>query len=257
MKKSLKFLRIKADEEIVYAVMEKDSLREIKGNIYSGYTLTNNVYKLDEVKILAPCEPSKIIGIGLNYYDAVKKNNANVPIEPVVFLKPPSSIISTDEAIIYPKQSKAVTYEVELAVVIGKKAKKVSVENALEYVFGYTIANDVTSKDLLGKYGPWDVGKGFDTFLPLGPCIVTGIDASNLKISMKQNDETTQMSNTKEMIFNVESIISYLSNIMTLLPGDIIITGTPAGASELHEGDKLVGTIENIGELKNNVLGGN
>ncbi|MBU3182264.1 fumarylacetoacetate hydrolase family protein [Clostridium psychrophilum] len=251
-----KYLRVKKGEKIIYCIMENDLLREIKGNIYSDYILTNNVYKLDEVKILAPCEPSKIIGIGLNYYDAVKKNNAKVPVEPVVFLKPSSSIISTDEPIIYPKLSNSVTYEVELAVVIGKKTKNVSLENALEYVFGYTIANDVTSKDLLGKYGPWDVGKGFDTFLPVGPWIVTGIDPSNLVISMKQNDETTQISNTKEMIFNVESIISYISSIMTLLPGDIIITGTPAGASELNAGDILVGSIENIGELKNNVLGG-
>jgi 2-keto-4-pentenoate hydratase/2-oxohepta-3-ene-1,7-dioic acid hydratase in catechol pathway len=251
-----KYLRVKKGEKIIYCIMENDVIREIKGDIYSDYILTNNVYNLEEVKILAPCEPSKIIGIGLNYYDAVKKNNAKIPVEPVVFLKPPSSIISTDEAIIYPKLTNAVTYEVELTVVIGKTAKNVSKKNALEYVFGYTIANDVTSKDLLGKYGPWDVGKGFDTFLPLGPCIVTGIDPSNLTISMKQNNEITQMSNTKEMIFNVESIISYLSSIMTLLPGDIIITGTPAGASELREGDSLVGAIENIGELKNNVVGG-
>lgn len=252
-----KYLRVKKDEKIIYAVMENDVLNEIKGDIYSNYTLTNNVYNLDEVTILPPCEPSKVIGIGLNYYDAVKKNNAKVPTEPVVFLKPSSSIIGTDDAIIYPNLSNAVSYEVELAVIIGKKAKNVSLENALEYVFGYTIANDITSKDLLGKYGPWDIGKGFDTFLPLGPCIVTGIDPSNLSISMKQNNEITQMSNTKDMIFNVEKIISYLSNIMTLLPGDVIITGTPAGASELHEGDRLVGIIENIGELKNNVFGGN
>lgn len=251
-----KYLRVQKGEKIVYTILENNHLREIKGSIYSNYTLTDNVYNLDEVKILAPCEPSKVIGIGLNYYDAVKKNNAKVPVEPVVFLKPSSSIISTDEAIIFPKLCNAVTYEVELAVVIGKKAKYVSLENALEYVFGYTIANDVTSSDLLGKYGPWDVGKGFDTFLPLGPCIVTGINPANLTISMKQNNVITQMSNTEKMIFNVESIISYLSNIMTLFPGDIIITGTPAGASKLHEGDKLVGSIENIGELKNSVLGG-
>lgn len=251
-----KYIRFERNGMDAYAVLEGDLIREIKGDIYSDYEITDNLYKLSEVKVLPPCKPSKIIGIGLNYYDAVKKNNAKVPVEPVVFLKPSTSIIGSGEAIIYPNLSKIITYEVELAVIIGKKTHKINKEDAMDYIFGYTIANDVTAKDLLGKYGPWDIGKSFDTFLPIGPYIVTDIDPSNLAISMKQNEKVTQMSNTNEMIFDVRSIISYVSNIMTLLPGDVIITGTPAGASELHEGDLLVGTIESIGELRNTVIGG-
>lgn len=249
-----KYVRFEKDNACAYGVIENDVVCELKGGLFSNLQITDNVYKLDEIKILAPCEPTKIIGIGLNYYDAVKKNNAKVPVEPVVFLKPPTSVIGTDELIIYPKMSKAVTYEVELAVVIGKKADKVKKENSLDYVLGYTIANDVTAKDLLGKYGPWDIGKGYNTFLPIGPCIVTDINPSDLKIDMKQNNKITQMSNTNEMIFDVPSIISYVSSIMTLLPGDVIITGTPAGASELFKGDLLEGSIESIGKLRNKVI---
>ncbi|TZE82776.1 fumarylacetoacetate hydrolase family protein [Calorimonas adulescens] len=239
-----------------FGLLENNQVLKVNGDIFTEYTVTEESYPLDEIKLSAPCEPSKIVGIGLNYKDAVEKTNASTPVEPIVFLKPPTTIIGPYDPIIYPAMSKVVTYEVELAVVIGKKAKNVSEDKALDYVFGYTIANDVTAKDLLGKYGPWDIGKGFDTFLPLGPYIVTGIDPSKLRITMRQNGVTTQDSCTCNMIFSVPYLIGYVSKIMTLLPGDVIITGTPAGASELKIGDVLEGSIENIGTITNKVIGG-
>ncbi|MDI6600827.1 MAG: fumarylacetoacetate hydrolase family protein [Thermoanaerobacteraceae bacterium] len=252
----MELVRFQIEDSTYFGLLKNNHLYKIDGNIFSDYIITEKTYSLNEVKLLPPCGPSKVIGIGLNYKDAVEKANTSVPVEPIVFLKPSTSVIGPYDHIVYPDMSSMVTYEVELAVIIGKKAKNISTDEALDYVFGYTVANDVTAKDLLGKYGPWDIGKGFDTFLPLGPGIVTDIDPGNLKITMSQNGVLTQDSNTDQMIFDVPHLISYVSRIMTLLPGDVIITGTPAGASELKIGDVLEGNIEGIGTIRNNVIGG-
>lgn len=256
MEDIMELVKFKVEQSVYFGLLKNHHIYRINGDIFSDYIVTEEKYLLDDVKVLAPCRPSKVIGIGLNYKDAIQKAKTAIPKEPIVFLKPPSSIIGPYDPIVYPSMSDMVTYEVELAVIIGKKAKNISVDNAMDYVFGYTVANDVTAKDLLGKYGPWDIGKGFDTFLPLGPYIVTDIDPRNLKITMKCNDVTTQNSNTDQMIFDVSELISYTSHVMTLMPGDVIITGTPAGASELNIGDVLEGNIEGLGTIKNTVVGG-
>ncbi len=198
--------------------------------------------------------PTKIICVGLNYIDHAKELNMEIPEEPIIFLKPTSSIIYNNDNIIIPKQSKRVDYEVELAVVVGKKCKNVKKEDAINYIKGYTILNDITARDLQEKDGQWTRAKSFDTFCPIGPKIVKSIDSHNLNIQLKVNGELKQKSNTKNMIFTVEELIEFISSIMTLYPDDIISTGTPPGVGKLNSGDVVEAEIEGIGVLRNYVI---
>ena len=198
--------------------------------------------------------PTKIICVGLNYIDHAKELNMKIPEEPIIFLKPTSSIIYNNDKIIMPNQSNRVDYEVELAVVIGKKCKNVKKEDALNYIKGYTILNDITARDLQEKDGQWTRAKSFDTFCPIGPKIVKNIDSHNLNIQLKVNGEIKQKSNTKNMIFTVEELIEFISSIMTLYPDDVISTGTPPGVGKLNNGDIVEAEIENIGILRNYVV---
>ena len=191
--------------------------------------------------------PTKIICVGLNYIDHAKELNMEIPEEPIIFLKPTSSIIYNNDKIIMPKQSNRVDYEVELAVVIGKKCKNVKKEDALNYIKGYTILNDITARDLQEKDGQWTRAKSFDTFCPIGPKIVKNIDSHNLNIQLKVNGEIKQKSNTKNMIFTVEELIEFISSIMTLYPDDVISTGTTPGVGKLNNGDIDEAEIENKG----------
>jgi 2-keto-4-pentenoate hydratase/2-oxohepta-3-ene-1,7-dioic acid hydratase in catechol pathway len=176
-----------------------------------------------------------------------------LPKEPLIFMKPSTSVIGPGEAIIYPKMSKRVDYEAELAIVIGKEAKKVSEERAADYILGYTCLNDVTARDLQPKDGQWTTAKGFDTFAPIGPWIVTDIDPHHLDVSSYLNGERCQHSNTKNLIFGPRQLVSFISRVMTLLPGDVIATGTPSGIGPMAVGDKIDVVIEGIGTLSNNV----
>ncbi|WP_048055496.1 fumarylacetoacetate hydrolase family protein [Methanotorris igneus] len=198
-------------------------------------------------------KPTKIICVGLNYIDHAKELNMEIPEEPIIFMKPPSSIIYHEDTIIRPKISKRVDYEVELAVVIGKKGKNIKKNEADNYILGYTILNDVTARDLQAKDGQWTRAKSFDTFCPIGPRIVKDIDPMNLNIECRVNGEIKQKSNTKNMIFDVYELIEFVSSIMTLYPGDIISTGTPPGVGELKKGDVVECEIEGIGVLRNYV----
>jgi 2-keto-4-pentenoate hydratase/2-oxohepta-3-ene-1,7-dioic acid hydratase in catechol pathway len=198
--------------------------------------------------------PTKIVCVGLNYIDHARELNMETPKEPIIFLKPTSSIIYNNDKIILPKQSSRVDYEVELAVVIGKKCKNIKKENALEYIKGFTILNDITARDLQEKDGQWTRAKSFDTFCPIGPKIVQNIDPHNLNIQLKVNGEIRQKSNTNNMIFTVEELVEFISSIMTLYPDDIISTGTPPGVGKLNKGDIIEAEIENIGILRNIVI---
>ena len=229
--------------------------KEIEG-VVEGKTVITGCGKtcLAETKFLPPCRPSKIVCIGLNYVDHAKELGMDIPDEPIIFLKPPSSVIAHNEAIIYPKQSRRIDYEAELAVVIGERCKDVSKKEALNVVLGYTILNDVTARDLQMKDGQWTRAKSFDTFAPVGPWIVTKDEVLNpnaLGIKLWVNGELRQSSNTKNFIFKVEELIEFISSIMTLEKGDIISTGTPAGVGELNRGDVVEIEIERIGRLKN------
>jgi 2-keto-4-pentenoate hydratase/2-oxohepta-3-ene-1,7-dioic acid hydratase in catechol pathway len=197
--------------------------------------------------------PTKIIAIGLNYLDHAKEFNMEIPEYPLIFMKPPTAVIGNGETIIYPPQTKELHYEGELGIVIGKKTRNVSVEDAKHYIAGYTCANDVTARDLQRLDGQWTRSKSFDTFCPLGPKIAKGIDPTNLAIITRVNGVVKQSSNTNQMIFNAFKLVSFISAIMTLMPGDIISTGTPPGVGELQIGDVVEVEIEGIGILRNTV----
>ncbi|WP_423792038.1 fumarylacetoacetate hydrolase family protein [Methanocaldococcus indicus] len=199
-------------------------------------------------------KPTKIVCVGLNYIDHARELNMPIPDEPVIFLKPTSSIIYNEDYIILPKQSKRVDYEVELAFVVKEKCKDVSKDEADNYILGYTILNDVTARDLQQKDGQWTRAKSFDTFCPIGPIIKKDINPMNLKIECRVNGVVKQSSNTKNMIFDVYELLEFVSSIMTLYPGDIISTGTPPGVGKLNKGDVVECYIENIGILRNYVL---
>lgn len=238
---------------ISYGMLEETEVRELEGSLLKGFTLTNKVYDFDMVQFLAPCEPSKIICVGLNFKDHAEEMEMDYPEEPVIFFKPPSSIIGSGASIIYPKWSKRVEYEAELAVVMGEITRFVEEEEALEKVFGYTCANDVTARDLQLPNGQWSISKAFDTFCPIGPYITTNIAVDNLKISLYQNGVIKQESSTSLMFFSIPYLISYLSKVMTLFPGDLILTGTPSGVGSFNIGDQIEINIENIGTLKNTI----
>jgi 2-keto-4-pentenoate hydratase/2-oxohepta-3-ene-1,7-dioic acid hydratase in catechol pathway len=208
---------------------------------------------LSEARLLAPCEPSKIVAVGLNYRDHAEELNMKLPEDPLLFLKPSSSVIGPGDAIIMPRQSARVDYEAELAIVIGIEAKGVSEKDAGKFILGYTCLNDVTARDLQNKDGQWTRAKGFDTFCPLGPWIETEIDPFDLKIDLLLNGQSKQSSRTSNMIFNPFKLVEFISGVMTLFPGDVIATGTTSGIGPMCDGDTVEVRIESLGSLVNRV----
>jgi len=238
-----------------YGLLAGEKISVLRATPYDGLVnTTGEVLSLPEVILLAPCEPSKIIALGLNYRDHAAEFGNPVPDEPLIFMKPSTAVIGPDAAITYPAMSRRVDYEAELAVVLGKTARHVPEEKALEYVLGYTCFNDVTARDLQKKDGQFTRAKGFDTFAALGPWIETDIgDPDNLEVEAVLNGERKQHSNTNNMVFGVKTLISFISRIMTLLPGDVIATGTPAGIGPMRIGDVVEIKVEKIGTLRNQV----
>jgi len=237
-----------------WGVIEEGGVREMDGDPYGHFHLTSKIKKMEEVRLLAPCLPSKIVAIGLNYRDHAEEVKLEIPKEPVFFIKPSTSVIGPGEAIVFPKMSRRVDYEGELAIVIKKTAKSVPEEKAGDYILGYTCLNDVTARDLQPKNGQWTLSKGFDTFAPIGPWIATDIDPSQLEISTFLNGERRQHSNTRNLIFGCKALVSYVSQVMTLLPGDVIATGTSSGIGEMAVGDRVDVVIEGIGTLSNTIV---
>jgi 2-keto-4-pentenoate hydratase/2-oxohepta-3-ene-1,7-dioic acid hydratase in catechol pathway len=238
-----------------------------EGRSFYGALAENQIYPLDKelkkygpipfekIQILPLVVPTKIICVGLNFKAHAKELGMEIPEEPMLFLKPPSSVISTGENIIYPRMSKNVHYEGELALVIGKMGKNISVEEAPDYILGFTCANDVTARDLQQKDSQFTRAKGFDTFCPVGPWIETEFrEMDDLLIRTKVNDEIKQEGRTSDMIVNPYELVSYISSIMTLMPGDVILTGTPPGVGEIHPGDEVHVEIEGLGTLINKVV---
>jgi len=247
----MKIIRFEHKDKQEYGYLNDEIINVVTGDIFSGATETGETVPLGEVKVLPPVSPSKIVALGLNYEKHAKDGGFDIPEEPLLFLKPPSSIIAHLENIIYPANTDNVHYEGELGVVIGKKAHHISEEEALDYVLGYTIVNDVSAREYQHKDGQWTRGKGFDTFCPVGPVIATGLDPDNLDIKTRLNGKTVQDSNTDDMIFKTAHQISFISHVMTLLPGDLIPTGTPLGVGPFNKGDVVEIEIEEIGVLKN------
>jgi 2-keto-4-pentenoate hydratase/2-oxohepta-3-ene-1,7-dioic acid hydratase in catechol pathway len=253
----MKIVRYQDGSLVKYGVIEKEDIREMEGDPFSHFHFTSKVKKIGEAKLLSPCLPSKIVALGLNYRDHAEEVKLPIPDKPLLFIKPSTAVIGPGEAILYPKMSKRVDYEAELAVVIGKVAKNVSEERAADYILGYTCLNDVTARDLQPKDGQWTLSKGFDTFSPIGPWIVTDMDPHQLEISSYLNGERRQHSNTKNLIFGPRQLVSFISWAMTLLPGDVIATGTPSGIGPMAIGDQIDVVIEGIGTLSNHVAKGN
>lgn len=208
---------------------------------------------LKEVRLLAPVLPSKIICVGRNYVAHAKEHNVEVPEAPLLFLKPPSSVIGPETPISLPPQSAQVEHEAELVIVIGQRGRWITPQNALTHVLGYSLANDVTARDLQRKDGQWTRAKGFDTFCPLGPWIDTDFDPSDALITCHVNGDMRQMGSTRDMVFSVRQLIAYASTVMTLEPGDVILTGTPSGVGPLAPGDVVEVAIEGLGALRNPV----
>lgn len=249
----MKIVRYEKNDREFYGFLEGPSIVRAEGDLAHGLARTAHRDAMVEVRLLAPCVPTKGVCIGLNYRDHAMELGLALPTAPVVFLKPSSSLIGPGDWIDYPELSHRVDYEAELVVVIGKKAKNVSVEQALEYVLGYTCGNDVTARDLQPKDGQWTVAKSFDTFMALGPWIETDLDPFNLKIRALLNGTQKQSSTTANLIFDVPFLVSWLSKIMTLLPGDVIMTGTPSGIGPMQRGDEIAIEIEGLGTLINRV----
>lgn len=240
------------EKQDAYGLVKGDMVAELEGEEFLNFKETGKEYSLSSVKLLAPCTPTKAVCVGLNYQDAILEPGAKWPEEPLLFIKPPTSVLDPEESIIKWPMTNNLAFEAELAIVIGKKAQRISEEDVNDYIWGYTIANDVTAKDLQKKDGLWTRSKSFDTFLPLGPWITRGIDAHNLKVTSSVNGVEKQNGNTKDQIFNIEYLVSFISHVMTLMPGDVILTGTPGGyGKELNIGDKVEIEIAEIGKLTN------
>jgi 2-keto-4-pentenoate hydratase/2-oxohepta-3-ene-1,7-dioic acid hydratase in catechol pathway len=221
----------------------------VEGDLFGGYRRLEPGIALEQVQLLPPVTPGKIVCIGRNYPDHAKEMNAEVPRIPMLFLKPPSAVIGPGQPIEIPPQSAQVEYEGELAVVIGKTIRHAQPDAARAAIFGYTIGNDVTARDLQRSDGQWTRAKGFDTFCPLGPWIETELDPYDALLTTHLNGQLRQMTSTRDMVFPVYQLISFISSVMTLEPSDVVLTGTPAGVGVVSAGDVVKVTIEGIGEL--------
>jgi 2-keto-4-pentenoate hydratase/2-oxohepta-3-ene-1,7-dioic acid hydratase in catechol pathway len=259
----VRIARFAKGDGVAYGVVEGESgtgqaIAELFGHPFgidpAGVRLTGERYPLAEVRLLAPVLPSKVVAVGKNYAGHAREMGSEPPEEPVLFLKPSTSVTGPGDRIAYPvKITDRVDYEGELAVIIGRLCRDVPKERAEDVIFGYTCANDVTARDLQARDGQWTRAKGFDTFCPLGPWMETGTNPADLGITTTVNGDVRQHARTSELLWDVPSLIAYVSSVMTLLPGDVLLTGTPEGVGPLTDGDEVAVTVESIGTLTNRV----
>jgi len=249
----IKFVKYKTQEgNEHFGLLNKESnFIEIEGDIFTSYKITDKIINPDEVKILPPVIPSKIIAVGLNYKDHAKELGMKLPEEPIIFIKTPNTVIGHMDQIIYPEMSKQVDYEAELAIIVKNNIKNIEEDMVEANILGYTCLNDITARDLQKKDGQWTRAKCFDTFAPIGPFFTKDINPDKVKIKLYLNGELKQDSNTSNFIFKTKKLVSFISKIMTINRGDIITTGTPAGIGPVKKGDKVEVEIENIGRLTN------
>jgi len=250
----MKICRYKYEGEAYSGIIEDEMVIEVQGNFYDEILPNDQTYSLAEIDLLPPSNPTKIIAIGINY-KVHARHGYTIPDVPLIFLKPPSAVIGHNNNIVFPASSRQVDFEGELGVVIGSKAKNISADEADDYILGYTCANDVTARDIQDKEGHFGRAKGFNTFAPVGPWIETELDPANVLLETYLNGQRKQSSNTSDMAFAVPDIVAFVSEIMTLFPGDIIITGTPDGMGPMSVGDTVEVKIEGIGTLRNTVVG--
>jgi 2-keto-4-pentenoate hydratase/2-oxohepta-3-ene-1,7-dioic acid hydratase in catechol pathway len=250
----MQIVRFRAGGKTRYGALEGSSVVEYSGTPWSVFKRGRRRYALRQVVLLAPTVPSKIVAVGLNYRDHAAEMDMPIPEEPRIFLKPVSAIIGPDDPIVLPPQSARVEHEAELAVVIKKRCRNVPVERVRDYVLGYTCLNDVTARDIQARDRGPTRAKAFDTFCPLGPCIATDIEPNAVTVEAVVNGVVRQSGSTKDFVFPVEDLVARVAEVMTLLPGDVIATGTPAGVGPLSAGDRVEIRIDGVGTLKNPVV---
>jgi len=250
----VQIVRFKASENIRYGVIAGDEIKSMDGDPFSGHRTTGATFHVNHVKLLAPVVPSKIVGIGLNYSDHAAEMNFATPKEPLIFLKAPSALNGPGDPIRLTALSEQIEFEGELAIIIGGACRNVGESDALRFVLGYSCFNDVTARDLLRQDGQFVRAKSFDTFACMGPHIETELDTSDLTLETRLNGKIRQQVKTSQMLFNVPTIVSYVSRMMSLLPGDVITTGTPSGVGKMSAGDRVAVSISGIGTLENPVV---
>jgi 2-keto-4-pentenoate hydratase/2-oxohepta-3-ene-1,7-dioic acid hydratase in catechol pathway len=252
----MKIVRIDAEaEDITYGTVEPDGIRLYHGSPLFQWERSETVLPITKVTLLAPIIPTKVVAVGRNYVDHAEEMSAEVPDVPIIFLKPPTSVVGPLAPVRLPADSSEVHHEAELAVVIGKVTRNIDAEDASDHILGYTIANDVTARDLQRSDGQWTRAKGFDTFCPLGPAIDTEFDPTEPhRITCMVDDELRQDGSTADLVFGVADLVAFASSVMTLLPGDVILTGTPAGVGPIRAGERVEVEIEGLGVLMNPVV---
>lgn len=250
----MKIVRFTHGDRAEYGILYEDGIQSIHGTPFVDIQTTNQLHRLSDIRLLPPCLPSKIVALGVNYRSHGEEMNHRIPTEPLIFIKPSTSVIGTEDNIIYPESSQRVDYEGELGVVVKSVTRHVSKEEAADYILGYTCVNDVTARDLQARDKQWTRAKGFDTFCPIGPCIETELDPTDLALETILNGEIKQQTRTSQLIFPVFELVSFISHVMTLLPGDIIATGTTSGIGPMQPGDIVEVRIEGIGTLRNYVV---
>jgi 2-keto-4-pentenoate hydratase/2-oxohepta-3-ene-1,7-dioic acid hydratase in catechol pathway len=259
----VRIARFSVDDEPKYGVVETDDPEGLVGTVnvldsdplYRSAQFTGEKLQLADVRLLAPVIPrSKVVCVGRNYAAHAAELGNDVPEQPMIFLKPNTSVIGPRDGIVYPEQTNDLHFEGELAIVIGRICRDLPKERVNEVIFGYTIANDVTARDLQKSDGQWARAKGYDTFCPLGPWISTELDASDLRVSTELNGEPKQDGRTSQFIFDIPEVLAYITSFTTLLPGDVVLTGTPAGVGPMLPGDEVSVSVEGIGTLTNKVI---
>ncbi len=251
-----KYCRFRHQNETHWGLLEDDQITLIEGRVPGEFELINERVLLESVDLLEPVEPSKIVCVGLNYAEHVKESQSadEVPSEPVMFMKPPTALLAPGGNIIRPRQAERVDYEAEIGVVLSKGLHQASADEVADAIFGVTCVNDVTARDLQKKDTQWTRGKGFDTFCPVGPYLATGLDYLSLRVESRLNGEVRQSSDASFMIFPIPELISFMSHVMTLNAGDLIVTGTPKGIGPMVAGDVIEIEVEGVGVLKNGVV---
>lgn len=252
----MKIVRVDTDvDDITYGSVEPEGIRLHRGTPFIAWEPTETIVEWNQARLLAPVIPTKIVAVGKNYADHAEEMGVEVPQDPVIFLKPPTSVVGPLHPVRLPAQSEEVHHEAELAVVIGKVTRNVRIEDVGPHILGYTAANDVTARDLQRRDGQWTRAKGFDTFCPLGPAIDTDLDpAEGLAITARVNGDVRQAGSTADLVFGVGELVAFVAGVMTLLPGDVILTGTPAGVGPIIPGDRVEVEVEGVGVLMNPVV---
>jgi 2-keto-4-pentenoate hydratase/2-oxohepta-3-ene-1,7-dioic acid hydratase in catechol pathway len=250
----VQIVRFTHGDRAEYGILYEDAIQSIDGTPFDEIKTTSRYHRFSDLRLLAPCLPSKIIALGVNYRSHGEEMSHLPPDEPLIFIKPSTSVIGTEDKIIYPPSSERVDYEGELGVVIKSVMRDVSQEEARHCILGYTCVNDVTARDLQAKDRQWTRAKSFDTFCPLGPCIETDLNPFDLSLETYLNGKIRQQTRTSQLIFNVYELVSFISHVMTLLPGDVIATGTPGGIGPMQPGDTVEVKIDGIGTLRNYVV---